>query len=117
MPFRILAATVDSTVMNATKPQKLAAFARSVLKFPVEYRAAAAQQGVPVASFNELFGPPHDLDLSVDSAALNRHGWNVKLHEEVYLSAAVLSGTILSRIGRALFTPSAKQPPACRIGG
>jgi predicted O-methyltransferase YrrM len=89
IPLRAFAAAMDYTLMSASKPRRLVDFAKALLKFPVEYRAAHAQQAVPAATFGQLFGQPENLSLSVDPAALDRHGWNVKLHEEVYLSAAV----------------------------
>jgi predicted O-methyltransferase YrrM len=44
---------------------------------------------VPAVTFSELFGSGQNLNLAIDSSSLDRHGWNVKLHEELYISAAV----------------------------
>ena len=89
MPIRAAAAAVDQTLLNLVRPKRLLEFARSCIKFPVEYAAARAQQAVPAACFNELFSEPKDASFSVDPSSFGRHGWNVKLHEEVYLAAAV----------------------------
>ncbi len=87
--IRALAATVGQTLLNVGRPRKLLEFIKSYIKFPVEYVAAQAQAAVPAVSFAELFAPPGDVDLRVDPTSFGRHGWNVKLHEEIYLSAAV----------------------------
>jgi SAM-dependent methyltransferase len=89
MPVRVIAATADNTLLNVARPHRLAQFAKSLCKFPVEYRAAKAQESIPALTFTELFGSSAGLQLSVDPVALDRHGWNVKLHEEIYISAAV----------------------------
>jgi predicted O-methyltransferase YrrM len=89
MPIRSLAAVLANTVLNVPNPRRLLRFSKSLLKFPLEYSAAQALEEVPVASFGELFKATDLLRISVDREALNRHHWNVKLHEEVYLSAAV----------------------------
>ena len=44
---------------------------------------------IPIATFDELFPEYQDDQLIVPKESLRRHGWNVKLHEEIYLYAAV----------------------------
>jgi hypothetical protein len=101
MPIRALAAMTDHTVLNLVRPSRLLQFAKLCLKFPIEHTAAQAQQAVPAVAFTDLFPDPAGLHFSVDPASFSRHGWNVKLHEEVYLSAAVavLKPLILFEIG------------------
>jgi predicted O-methyltransferase YrrM len=89
MPVRIVAASIENTLLNVATPKKLVHFAKSLLKFPVEFSASEAQQIAPARTFSEIFGNPTGLSLAVDPSSLDRHGWNVKLHEEIYLSAAV----------------------------
>jgi predicted O-methyltransferase YrrM len=89
MPIRVLAATMDNTLLNLSKPRRFVEFSKALLKFPVEYSAAIAQRTVPAVTFTQLFGSAPDLNLAVEPSSLDRHGWNVKLHEEVYISAAV----------------------------
>jgi hypothetical protein len=89
VPVRVVAATIDQTILSLTKPKRVFEFLKSCLKHPVERAAVLAQAEVPAVAFTDLFPDPGSLSFSVDSSSFGRHGWNVKLHEEVYLSAAV----------------------------
>jgi hypothetical protein len=89
--FHLFASVVGSTMRNITKPQTLLHFSKSLLKFPLQYSAGRTMAEVPAATFRELFSDSEELQLRVDPEMLSRHLWNVKLHEEVYLSAAVQS--------------------------
>lgn len=89
--LRSLAATADGTFLRIGQPRRLVDFVKSWIKFPVEYRAGQAHQAVPAMSFADLFGTVTEdaAAVTVDHTAFQRHGWNVKLHEEIFLAAAV----------------------------
>src|SRR5438874_1943073 len=89
IPIRAVAATIDQTILSLGKPKRVLDFVKSCLKHPVERAAVVAQAEVPHVAFTDLFPDPGALNFSVDPSSFSRHGWNVKLHEEVYLAAAV----------------------------
>jgi len=86
---RSAAAIAHEAVTGFRQPAGLVRFVKSLIKFPVEYRAARAHQAIPVASFLEVFPETASLTLTAPPSSLGRHGWNVKLHEEMLLGAAV----------------------------
>jgi hypothetical protein len=91
IPLRSLAATADNTVLSLLQPGRMFNFAKAWRKFPVEYAAGCVHGAIPAATFAELFGslPTGAASLTLDPAAFQRHGWNVKLREEIFLAAAV----------------------------
>ena len=86
---RSAAAVLDYTVLSVGKPATMVDFFKTWIKLPMVYSAGRAHDAIPNASFAELFPEFDGKPITVPGESLSRHGWNVKLHEEIYLAAAV----------------------------
>ncbi len=72
-----------------TKPHKLAKYIRNWLKFPMIDSAARCLTEVPCETFSKIF-PVDGLESDYRiSSSINRHSWNVRLDEEIYIYYAV----------------------------
>lgn len=95
--LRLAASGLRNTVLSVARPRNVVSFARGFARYPLEYEATLAHRRVPEATFGELFPEFQSADVSLRRADVTRHGWNVKLHEEIYLGqivAAVEAKTI-----------------------
>jgi predicted O-methyltransferase YrrM len=91
VPIRAIASTAQNTLLSIFRPSRIRDFAVGWTKFPVGFAASRAHNAVPAVVFSELFKNTDQLNQTINGASLDRHVWNVKLHEEIYLSAAIQS--------------------------
>lgn len=89
MPVRSMAAMVSNSLLNLHRPGDVMRFAKAMARYPVEYSASRAHARIPIASLLDLFPEAAGLSVSAPPDSLGRHGWNVKLHEELYLGLIV----------------------------
>jgi predicted O-methyltransferase YrrM len=75
--------------LRLASPPNLLRYARSALRLPLEQDAARRIASIPETDFSALFPDVENLHLDVPDESLSRHGWNVKLHEEILLRASV----------------------------
>jgi hypothetical protein len=79
-----IAAVCDGII----RPREWMRLGKSFARLPVEYRASRAWAKIPAVDFAACF-PEFEGEIRSGASQLRRHGWNVKLHEEIYLSAIV----------------------------
>ena len=88
-PIRIGHAILSFSLLSWREPKKVASFTKAWLRFPLEHSASQVVSGTPDMSFAELF-PEYPLqEECVSSRSLDRHMWNVRLDEEIYLGLII----------------------------
>ena len=88
-PVRVAHAILSSSVLAWREPKKVMSFAKGWLRYPLEHAATQVVSGTPEVSFSELF-PEYALgEECIPPRSLDRHMWNVRLDEEVYLGLII----------------------------
>lgn len=88
-PIRLAHSILSSSVLSWRNPKKVAAFAKSWLRFPLEHDAAQAVSETPARSFSEMFPEIGISEECVPLGSLDRHAWNVRLDEEIYIGLVI----------------------------
>ena len=86
---RTAAVCVRRTVGSLHRPRNAVALVRGLARYPLEHEAAHAHLAIPAATFAELFPEFVTANLTVSRADVDRHSWNVRLHEAIYLGQMV----------------------------
>ena len=82
-------AMLRHTMISVGRPSAILGLVKAWIKLPMIYSAGQTHAAIPNASFAELFPEFRGEPIAVSGESLSRHAWNVKLHEEIYLAAAV----------------------------
>lgn len=89
MPVRLGHSIVKNSLGAVGRPKQALAFAKSWVRYPLEHAASRAINATPAVGFADLFPDfvaPAQLPMI---ANLERHDWNVRLDEKIYLGLFV----------------------------
>lgn len=89
--IRSLSVILKNTLFSIHKPKRLLNFLRDVLRRPLVYEATLAYDRVPAETFAKLFPQFESCHVELRRGQVDRHGWNVKLHEEILLGQIALT--------------------------
>ncbi len=98
---RSLSTVLKNTVFSVHRPHHLRRFVKDVLRQPLLYEATQVHERVPAETFAQLFPEFNSCKLDLSRDQVDRHGWNVKLHEEILLGqiAVVMNAKAIFEIG------------------
>ena len=89
MALRLGHSVISNSLGEIGRPKRALNFVKSWARFPLEFAAARAISATPAVSLADLFPdfePPTQLSMP---AKLERHDWNVRLDEKIYLGLLV----------------------------
>ncbi len=87
--LRLFNAIIHQTFGSLRQPRDVARFAKSWIRLPLDYGTAQEIEATPALTFAELFPESATLDALPASSRLDRHSWNVRLDEEIYIGLAI----------------------------
>src|SRR5205809_1064641 len=88
---RLIAAILECSVGSLREPKRIADFVKSWLRFPLQYSAGRVIDATPVVTFAELFPDHAAPDRLISPGRLERHDWNVRLDEKLYIGLMIQS--------------------------
>lgn len=89
MSLRLIYAIGENSLGSLTRPKEVLQFAKQWLRFPIEYSATKLVNGTPAVGFADLFPNYMIPEVLPQIGKLDRHSWNVRLDEKIYISLIV----------------------------